>query len=266
MKKLLTLALAFIMVFTMFAFTGCGEEANDDYGEGYTFTQGFDLDFPPYSYRNDEGEIGGFDVEVCQAVCEELGWKYEALPFNWDAKDMELNSGSCDCIWSGLTVEGREDDYIFSTVYSENIQKILVPEGSDIKTLADLKGKKVGVQTSTAAYDMLTSGDSKEVADTFGELVVEKTYTICFEDLKAGAIDAIAIDVTTGDYFMNNTPGFKYTDEDLQTETYAAAFRKDDTALRDKINEGLQKIVDNGKFAEIAAKYPDIEPYLTLGK
>ena len=79
--------------------------------DGFVFKQGFDLDYPPYSYLQDDGSVGGFDVELCQAVCEYLGWGYEAVPFNWDVKDAELNSGSCDCIWSGFTVEGREDDH-----------------------------------------------------------------------------------------------------------------------------------------------------------
>ena len=277
-KKLSVLALILAMLFTMLAFTACGggddgasgeaatTEASEDYGEGFVFTQGFDLDYPPYSYRDDSGNIGGFDVEVAQALCEELGWQYEALPFNWDAKDAELNSGSCDCIWSGLTVEGREDDYLFSTVYSNNTQMIMVPNDSDIKTLDDLAGKKVGVQTATSAYDMLNDGDAADLAATFGDLVVEETYTICFNDLQAGAIDAIAIDVTTGDYLMSTAEGYGYLDEELGSETYAIAFRKGDEALRDKVNEGLQTLVDNGKFYEIAENYPEIKDYLCLGK
>ena len=78
---------------------------------GFTFKHGFDLDYPPYSYRQDDGTVGGFDVELAQAVCEYMGWGYEPVPFNWDAKDMELNAGSCDCIWSGFTKDGREDKY-----------------------------------------------------------------------------------------------------------------------------------------------------------
>lgn len=69
----------------------------------YTFKHGFDLDYPPYSYLKDDGTVGGFDVELAQAVCAYMGWKYEAVPFNWEAKDMELNAKSCDCIWSGFT-------------------------------------------------------------------------------------------------------------------------------------------------------------------
>ena len=170
---------------------------------GFTFKHGFDLDYPPYSYRQDDGTVGGFDVELAQAVCEYMGWGYEPVPFNWDAKDMELNAGSCDCIWSGFTKEGREDKYAWGITYSNNTQGILVPADSDIKTLADLSGKIVGVQTATSAADMLEDS-RKDLADTFGELRVYETYTVAFNDLKAGAIDAIAIDMTAGTFLVSN--------------------------------------------------------------
>ena len=169
----------------------------------FTFKHGFDLDYPPYSYLQDDGTVGGFDVEVCKAVCEYLGWGYEPVPFNWDAKDAELNAGSCDCIWSGITIEGREDDYLWGMAYSNNTQMIMVVDNGKIKTLADLKGKKVGVQTATSAYDMLEDSQA-ELAATFKELLVYETYTVAFNDLQAGAIDAIAIDVTSGTFLMNN--------------------------------------------------------------
>ena len=169
----------------------------------YTFKHGFDLDYPPYSYLQDDGSVGGFDVELCQAVCEYLGWGYEPVPFNWDAKDMELNAGSCDCIWSGFTKEGCEDMYTWGVTYSNNTQGILVAADSGIKTLADLEGKIVGVQTATSAYDMLEDSQ-KELADTFSELKVYETYTVAFNDLKAGAIDAIAIDMTAGTFLVAN--------------------------------------------------------------
>ena len=176
------------------------EEGSGD--PNYTFKHGFDLDYPPYSYLQDDGSVGGFDVELCQAVCEYLGWGYESVPFTWAAKDMELNAKSCDCIWSGFTKEGREDDYTWGITYSNNTQGILVPADSDIKTLADLSGKIVGVQTATSAYDMLEDS-KKDLADTFAELKVYETYTIAFNDLKAGAIDAIAIDMTAGSFLIS---------------------------------------------------------------
>lgn len=236
-----------------------------DFGEGMVFKHGFDLDYPPYSHLDDNGEVGGFDVELAQAVCDYYGWKYEAVPFNWDAKDAELNAGSCDCIWSGFTRNGREDDYCWSIDYSDNTQMILVPADSDIKTLADLSGKVVGVQTATSAYDLLQDEEGqKPLCDTFASLEVFETYTIAFTALKSGAIDAIAIDVTTGQFLMNGEEGYAFLDEVLGSEQYAIGFRKGDTELRDKVNEALTALVEDGTYAEIGEKYPDIKDFLCL--
>ncbi len=233
----------------------------------FVFKHGFDLDYPPYSHLDDNGEVSGFDVELAQALCAHLGWGYEPVPFNWDAKDAELSAGSCDCIWSGFTVEGREDDYEWSVAYSNNTQMILVAENSGISSLADLAGKAVGVQTATSAYDLLDDEEGqKELASTFGSLEVYETYTIAFNDLKAGAIDALAIDATAGDYLIRNETGYKYLDEPLGSEHYAIGFRKGDTELRDKVNAALDDLVKDGTYAEIGAKYPEIEPFLCLGK
>lgn len=169
----------------------------------FTFKQGCDNDFPPYSQLKDDGTVGGFDVELCQAVCEYLGWGYEVVPFLWDAKDLELNAGSCDCIWSGFTKEGREDDYTWSIDYSLNTIGILTSSDTGIKTLEDLQGKIVGVQTATSALEVL-EGDRADLAATFDDLKVYENYTIAFTDLKAGAIDAIAVDMTTGAYLISN--------------------------------------------------------------
>ena len=244
------------------------EEAAPAGDEGtFVFKHGFDLDYPPYSYIDDNGQTGGFDVEMAQAVCEYYGWTYEAVPFNWDAKDAELNAGSCDCIWSGFTVNGREDDYLWSMPYSDNTQMIMVKKDSGIASLADLEGKAVGVQTSTSAYDLLNDEEGQaELAKTFGSLEVYETYTIAFNDLKAGAIDAIAIDVTSGNYLMSGETDFAYLDEELGSEQYAIGFRKDDQELCDKVNAALEALVADGTYDAIGQKYPDIYNYLTLGK
>ena len=179
--------------------SGIPEKGSGD--SNFTFKHGFDQAYPPYSYLQDDGTVGGFDVELAQAVCEYMGWKYESVPFNWDAKDMELNAGSCDCIWSGFTKEGREDKYNWGITYSNNTQGILVAADSGIKTLDDLAGKIVGVQIDTSAATMLEE-DKKDLADTFGELKTYETYVVAYNDLKAGAIDAIAIDMTAGAHLI----------------------------------------------------------------
>ena len=260
-KTLLALAV------TAAVFAGLGVTASADYEEGYVFKHGFDLDYPPYSYIDDNGEVGGFDVEMAKAVCELYGWEYEAVPFNWDAKDAELNAGSCDCIWSGFTMNGREDDYLWSKPYSDNTQMILVQKDTGIATLADLAGKTVGVQTSTSAYDLLNDEEGqKALCDTFASLEVYETYTIAFNDLKAGAVDALAIDVTSGNFLMSGETDYVYLDEALGSEQYGIGFRKDDQELCDKINEALDTLAENGTYDSIGKKYPEIYDYLCLNK
>ena len=261
MKKFLAIGLTVLTLAMLL--TGCSGKKEDG---TRVFKHGFDLDYPPYSYIDDNGQVGGFDVELCKAVCEYKGWTYESVPFNWDAKDAELNAGNCDCIWSGFTRNGREDDYAWSISYSDNTQMIMVPDGSDIVTLDDLAGKAVGVQTATSAYDLLQDSEEGqgELCKTFSSLQIYDTYTIAFNDLQAGGIDAIAIDVTSGNYLMSQNAGYHFLDEALGSEQYAIGFRKDDTALRDEVNEALQVLVDNGTYDAIGQKYPEIYEFLCL--
>lgn len=277
-KKFTILGIIFTMIFTMVAFSACGgggEEAATDEGtesaETVTFKQGFDKDFPPYSYIGDDGETTGFDVELAQAVCELNGWEYEGVPINWDAKEAELASGSIDCIWSGFTKSpDREPKFAWSEPYSVNTIKIMVLEDSDIKSAADLAGKKVGVQGSTSAQEMLETpnaeGGAKDLRDTFGDFPAFDTYTVAVNDLKAGAIDAIAIDVTTGDYQMTKVDGLKYLDDDICEEVYAIGFRTDDTELAEQVNTALKTLAENGKMDEIGKKYPEIYENLSMIK
>ena len=273
-KRLTVLVLAFAMIFTMMALTACGGGGSSDEGaaeETFTFKHGYDKDFPPYSYIGDDGETTGFDVELAQAVCELNGWNYEGVAINWDAKDAELESGSIDCIWSGFTKSpDREPKFAWSDPYSVNTIKIMVLEGSDIKSPDDLKGKKVGVQGSTSAQEMMETpeeeGGCKELADTFGEIVVSDVYTTSINDLKAQAIDAIAIDVTTGDYQMSNVDGLAYLDDDICEEVYAIGFRTADTELRDKVNEALKALAEDGTMDKIGKKYEEIYDNLSMIK
>ena len=273
-KKLTVLVLAFAMVFTMMALTACGGGSSDSGEESaaeetFTFKHGYDKDFPPYSYIGDDGETTGFDVELAQAVCELNGWNYEGVAINWDAKDAELESGSIDCIWSGFTKSpDREPKFAWSDPYSVNTIKIMVLEGSDIKSMEDLAGKKVGVQGSTSAQEMLETpnaeGGAEDLMNTFASFDKYDTYTVAVNDLKAGAIDAIAIDVTTGDYQMTKVEGLAYLDGDVCQEVYAIGFRTDDTELRDQVNAALKTLAENGKMDEIGKKYPEIYENLSM--
>ena len=235
--------------------------------EDKTLIVGFDAEYPPYGYMDENGEYTGFDLELAQAVCDIEGWELVKKPINWDSKDMELNSGSIDCIWNGFTMNGREDDYTFSEPYVDNSQVIVVSEASGIEKLTDLAGKTVGVQAASAALDLLNSeeeGGQKALADTFGALNEFADYNTAFTELQAGALDALAIDVGVAKYQLNSRgEGFKILDETLNTEQYAIGFKKGNTELCDIVNTDLQKLADDGTVAKLADKY-EIADMVTL--
>ena len=234
---------------------------------GNTFTVGFDAEYPPYGYMDDDGEYTGFDLELAQAVCDLEGWTLVKKPINWDSKDMELNSGSIDCIWNGFTMNGREDDYTFSTPYVDNRQVIVVAENSGIEKLSDLAGKTVGVQAASAALDLLNSeeeGGQKALADTFGSLNEFADYNTAFTELQAGALDALAIDIGVAKYQINSRgDGYKILDETLNKEQYAIGFKKGNTELCDKVNADLEKLAEDGTVEKLAEKY-EIADMVTL--
>ena len=256
MKKLM------IIIAAAAALAGCGDK-----GDGTRkFTVGFDADFPPYGFK-DGAEYKGFDLDLAREVCARKGWTFVANPINWDAKDMELNSGSIDCIWNGFTMQGREESYTWTVPYVDNSQVVLVKAGSPIKTLADLKGKIVGVQTDTPVQKALSKdGDKKELGATFKELVVMPNYNQAVNELNMGGVDAVAMDVGVAKKKMADLPGkFEMLGEIVMTETYGIGFKKGNVALKDEVEATLKEIFADGTGANIAAKY-EIEPNALLLK
>ena len=260
--------------FSLFAFSflllfcGCSQRSTLTDGR---FVVGFDADFPPYGYK-DGAEYKGFDLDLARAVCEKKGWTFVANPINWDAKDMELNSGAIDCIWNGFTMQGREDAYTWSCAYVDNSQVVLVKAGSSIRTLKDLAGKTVGVQTDTPVQKALSGQDSENLdvvnlGKTFKSLVVEPNYNQAVNELNAGAVDAVAMDIGVAKRKMADLPGkFEMLKEIVMTETYGIGFKLGNTELRDLVEETLIELVDDGTMKVLAGKYGIEEDALILWK
>ena len=242
-----------VMSLTLLAATLTGCEKKDD----KTFTVGFDAEYPPYGYMDDNGEYTGFDLELAEAVCELNGWTLKKQPIEWANKDNELNSGTIDCIWNGFTINGREDDYEWSDPYVDNSQVIVVKADSGITSFEDLEGKIVAVQSASAALDVLSSEDGqKALADTFKSLQEFGDYNTAFVELEAGAVDAIAMDIGVAQYQIDcRGEGFIILDEHLNAEQYGIGFKLGNTELRDKVNESLHKLKEDGTFDKLAEKY-----------
>nr|AMK55001.1 hypothetical protein AALO17_18670 [Faecalibaculum rodentium] len=237
-----------------------------DTGDKQTFTVGFDAEFPPYGYKDENGEYTGFDLELAQAVADMEGWELVKQPIDWDAKDMELSSGTIDCIWNGFTMDGREDQYTFSTPYIDNSQVFVVPADSDVKTAEDLAGKNVGVQKDSSALAALESEDHKALMDSFANLTQYADYNTAMMDLEAGGLDAVAMDVGVADYQLASREGeFRKLEKPLASEVYAIGFLKGNDELKDKVQEDVYKLYDDGTVDKIADKY-GLKDFLVIDK
>lgn len=256
MKKRMTGLAAAGLAVCMFAGTALAAD---------TFTVGFDAEYAPFGYMDENGEYTGFDLELAEAVCEMEGWELVKQPINWDAKDLELNSGNIDCIWNGFTMNGREDQYEFSKPYVDNSQVIVVGEDSGITTFADLAGKTVGVQAASAALNVLSDEEAqKALADTFGTLQEFGDYNQAFTELMAGSLDALAMDIGVANYQIKNRgEGFVILEETLNSEQYAVGFQVGNTEMAEIINKDLDILTENGTVAELAEKY-DISDMICL--
>lgn len=234
--------------------------------EDKTLIVGFDAEYPPYGYMDDDGEYTGFDLELAQAVCDLEGWELEKKPINWDSKDMELNSGSIDCIWNGFTINGREDDYTWSDPYLNNEQVMVVAADSKIEKLDDLAGKNVVVQAASAALDALNSDDNKDLTASFGSLTENPDYNTAFMNLDSGAADAIAVDIGVAKYQLSQREEGKYLilDEPIQSEQYGIGFKKGNDELKDTVWAEVLKLYDAGEVDKLAEKY-EVADMLCIG-
>ena len=229
-------------------------------GNGKTFTVGFDASFPPYGYQ-ENGEYVGFDLDLAQEVCDRNGWELVKTPIDWDAKNIELNGGSIDCIWNGFTMNGREDDYTWTPAYINNTQVFAVNKNSGIKKAADLAGKNVLVQADSSALAALQdeeNTDIKALADSFGSLTQVPDYESALMELEAGSADAVAMDEGVALTKQAQNDNIVILDDVISQEQYGIAFKKGNDELRDQVWSTLLEMEKDGTVDKIAAKYPSI--------
>lgn len=229
-------------------------------GNGKTFTVGFDASFPPYGYQ-ENGEYVGFDLDLAQEVCDRNGWELVKTPIDWDAKNIELNGGSIDCIWNGFTMNGREDDYTWTPAYINNTQVFAVNKNSGITKAADLAGKNVLVQADSSALAALQdeeNTDIKALADSFGSLTQVPDYESALMELEAGSADAVAMDEGVALTKQAQNDNIVILDDVISQEQYGIAFKKGNDELRDQVWSTLLEMEKDGTVDKIAAKYPSI--------
>ena len=254
-KKITAIALSLVILLSVVAFAACSKgESNSGKQK---FVVGLDASFPPYGYENDAGEIVGFDIDLAKEVAERNGWEFKAQPIDWNSKDKEINTGTINCIWNGFTMNGRENDYEWTTAYVDNSQVIVVKTESGMKTLADLAGKTVVVQIDSSAEAAINDEENDEMVEfkaSLKSLDGVKEYNTAFLSLEAGAADAVAMDIGVAKYQIEERGSDKYIilDQQIAQEQYGVGFKLGNTELRDAVQKTLDEMKKDGTFRQIA--------------
>ena len=259
-KKVLSLILVAAMALSVVACGAKKEEAaetpaatedaatEDAAAEKEVLVMATNAEFPPYEYYDGQ-EIVGIDADIAAAVAEKLGCELKIEDMAFDSIIAAVSSGKADFGLAGMTVtEERLESINFSDTYAHATQVVIVREDSDITGVADLEGKKVGVQLGT-------TGDI--YAEDIADATIER-YNKGFEAVQAlsqGKIDAVIIDNQPAKVFVSENEGLVILDEAFTEEDYAMAIAKENTELLEKVNKALAELKEDGTLQSIVDKY-----------
>lgn len=256
-RKILAALLISLMVFCV---AGCGgsrksggDQSLQKVLDSGQLILGLDENYPPMGYRDESGQIVGFDIDLAQEVCNRLGIILVTRPIIWDQKEEELNSGNIDCIWNGMSVSSeRSATMRLSQSYLRSSLVFVVRSDSGMEDVQDIKGKRVGVQLGSTTEDELRSSTlMPEIT-----LVGYDDNKELMQDLEKGVVDVAFIDTITTYYYSS------MSDESLTIlptvfarEELAIGFRKDDIALCNKIQETINEMKADGTLKSISEKW-----------
>ncbi len=224
-----------------------GELATVEAGK---LTMATNATFPPYEMTTDAGTIEGIDVDTAQAIAEKLGLELQIDDMDFDAALLSVQQGKADIAMAGITVtDERMAVMSFSDSYATGIQSVIVPEGSDIASVDDLAGKKIGTQRGTTGY--------LYCSDDFGEdaVVAYDNGLTAVQALNNGQVDAVVIDNEPAKAYVESNPGLKILDTSYAEEDYAIGMAKGNTALLEAVNAALEELKADGTLQAIVDKY-----------
>lgn len=258
MKRILSILLACAMLVSLCLLTSCKQESNDlKLIQDGKLVIGTEASYPPFEMQKEDGSYTGYDIELIKLVAEKLGLELVVYNTSFDGI-LDGIGTNYDCAISAITIlPEREETVSFTTPYITNYQAVVVKKGTevDIKEFADLNGSTISLQKGTTSDDLI--GELNDNGTITVTIVANESVTTCFESLKNGEVDYVVTDSTVAvDYVAQNPDDYAiaFTDS-TEPEEFAIACAKADTALRDKINEALAEIKDEGTLDELYAEW-----------
>jgi polar amino acid transport system substrate-binding protein len=252
--------LAALAVVAVMAFAaGCGSSDDDTTGGsgdkgGAPLTVGSDIPYPPFE-QGKSPNYTGFDVELLEAVAENIGRVAEFQDTSFDTIFLDLAQGKFDAVASAATItDEREKTVDFTNPYYLSEQAILVNEGSDVDSVDGLSGITVGVQQGTTGQEFLDeNGDA-------GEVRPYPQGPDAVNALKAGTVDAVVMDIPVAENAVNASSGLEVSAAIPTEEEYGFVVAQGDDELLEELNEGLKETIDDGTYAKVYEKWFKHEP------
>jgi polar amino acid transport system substrate-binding protein len=214
-----------------------------------------DASYAPFESVNSQNEIVGFDVDILKAVAEKANIQVQFINTPWEGIFSALAAGDRDMVMSCVTItDDRKKSMDFSEPYFKAQQLIAVRSDSQIRKFSDLKTKKVGVQNSTSG-DMVTQNllgrDSTNIKRF-------ETMTLALQEMLNGGVDAVVGDNGAINFFVKQNSHVKMkilSDPSFTQEFYGYAVKKGNTALVEKLNQGINTIKEDGTYQKIYDQY-----------
>ena len=267
-KNVLIIMMALVLAFAMTACGGGSDEggsAADASAASLTAEEGVlhmatNATFPPYENVSDDGGFEGIDIDIAQAIADELGLELVVDDMDFSSILTAVQGGKADIAMAGMTVtDERKESVDFTVPYTTAVQVVIVPEDSPIKTIDDLaNANMIGCQEGTTGY-IYCSAPPEE--DGYGEDHVT-AYTsgpVAVQALVAGKVDAVVIDQEPAKQYVAANPGLKILETEFAVEDYAIGISKDNPELYEAVNDALQKLIDDGTVQSIIDKYINTE-------
>ena len=270
MKKISLAVFAMMMVAMLAVFAGCSSSSDTNSGtadsgtaqdnslqnvlDKGTLVLGLDDSFPPMGFRDENNNIVGFDIDVATEVANRMGVELKLQPIEWSTKEMELNTGSVDCLWNGLSIDDeRKQAMDLSEPYMTNRMVLVVLNDSEYTDQASLAGKTIGVHNGSTAEKILEESDfSKTIGNTIGF----KDNVTAFMELETKGIDAIFMDEVVANYAITSqNKDFKVLEDGLTEEEYAVGFKKGNTALKNEVQKYIDEMKADGTMTQISEKW-----------
>lgn len=272
MKKTL-IALFIVLLSVSLIFGGCGKKAEPAQSQNQNqpaeenswervkkagkIVAGLDDAYPPMGYRDEQGNLIGFDIDMAKEISKRIGVEIVWQPTVWDTVIPSLKAKKFDIIISGMNItEERLKEVNFAGPYGKAGQAIIVrADNNTIKTLADVKPGRLGTQSGSTGYTYAISNGFKD-----DQMKLYKEFPLAFKDLEIGRIDAVLVDAFNVKAFLDKQPGvFKATGEILGDDAIGIAVRKEDKELLDELNKAIESMKQDGTLKALSEKWLDMD-------